>query len=191
MAQHTTDLFNNSLIDNQTGKQVYTSSLSGKSLAGWQAWLDSRYTTDSPYILSQGVEQLLEFDESQRSFIQETETPRIGSKLFSLWDYTNNKLSFYKPQICGLYSVRLQCTARALTSGSGKGIETILRVPEGIAIYREVKPTLKGTSPQRISFNIPFYVTQSEIDNGLEIYLQAINDNFEIYNINVLIQSGV
>lgn len=101
MAQHTTDLFNNSLIDNQTGKQVYTSSLSGKSLAGWQAWLDSRYTTDSPYTLSEGVKQLLEFDESQRSFIQETETPRIGAKLFGLWDYTNNKLSFYKPQMGG------------------------------------------------------------------------------------------
>jgi len=66
MAQHTTDLFNNSLIDNQTGKQVYASSLGGKSLAGWQAWLDSRYTTAAPYTLTQDVEQLLEFDKAQK-----------------------------------------------------------------------------------------------------------------------------
>jgi len=127
----------------------------------------------------------------KKSFVQEAETPRIGGKTFDLWDYTNNKLVFYKQQIGGLYSVRFQCTARALTSGSGKGVEAILRVPSGIAIYREVKPTLKGTNPQRVAFNIPFYVTQSEVSSGLEMYLQAVNGDLEVYNINILIQSGV
>lgn len=190
MTQITTDVLLTSLIDHQTGRQVFASSLVGKALSGWTAWQDARYTTDSPYTLVNDVEQRLEFDSTQLEFLQNGELPRAGSKIFPLWDFDTNKLLFYKQQIGGLFNIRFQATARALTSGSGKGVEVILQIPNSIAIFREVKSTLKGTSPQRVSFNIPFYVTQGNVDNGLELYLQALNDNFEIYNINILIQSG-
>jgi len=190
MAQITTDVLLTSIIDHQTGRQVFASSLAGKALGGWSAWLDDRYRSSTPYDAIEDVEQILEFDSTQLDFVQTEQLPRIGSTTFPMWDFDNHRLLFYKQQVGSLFNIRLQCTVRAGSTGTGKGMEVIMRIPGSIAIYREVKPTLKGTSPQRVSFNIPFYVTQDDVDNGLELYWQALNDDFELYNVNILIQSG-
>ena len=179
-----------SIIDTKTKKEIFTSSLGNLSLAGWEAFQDPTYTTINPLGLVEGVETRIIFPaENTMTFPQFTRRPVKGAKVYPLWDFDNNVFVSYKDNRLNVYDVRLQFSARTSTAATGVAVESIIRIPNGISILRESEPLNKGTQSQRVSYRLSFYVDETTEVDGLELYLEAIGADVDIYNINLLIKS--
>lgn len=178
------DLLNNRLVDNQTGREVYCTSLTNFALAGWVNFQDSQYDATTKLRLVQDTPTKLTFTQPFLFSNFERE-PQIGNVKYPIWDLVNNKYLSYDENLYGNNHTRLQFVSEAVTAATGVAIEVSLFIPTYLTIYRETKPLLKGTAPQRIVDNIDFYYDQNTIDNGCEIYLTAVGDDIDIYNINL------
>ena len=168
------------LQDAQTKRVVYTSALTNLSLAGSMAFQHPDHTTVSPLVLSDGVETRLTFPTRDLvTFSMFEHEPRIGSALYPIWDFDNSVVRSYPENRFNDYKIRLQCTARSVTSGTGHSLESILRIPSDIAIQRRVYTMVKGVNPQRADLNLEFYVDEVSETDGLEIYLEANDRDWE------------
>lgn len=178
------NIITNRLLDQQTGRQVHTTALTNFSLAGWENFQDPIYTSSNKLLLTDGVPTKLTFS-TPVLFGNFTRQPQIGATKYPIWDFVDNKFLSYKENNNGNNSSRLQFVAEAQTAGTGVAIEISLFIPTYLTIYRESKPLVKGTNPQRVTDNIEFYYDDNTLQNGCEIYVTAIGDNVEIYNINL------
>lgn len=172
------------IADSQTGRQVKATALANFSLAGWVNFQDSQYDGTNKLRLTQNTPTKVTFTQPLLFSNFERE-PQIGITKYPIWDITNNKFISYEENLFGNNSTRLQFVAEAVTAATGVAVEVSLFIPTYLTIYRESKPLVKGTDPQRIVDNIGFYYDQNTIDNGCEIYLTAVGDDVDIYNINL------
>lgn len=189
MAQHPT-LYNTSIVDNQTGQQIYTSSLGMLRLAGWTNFQDTTYTQAAPLTIPQGVETRVRFDRNNIAFVKEESLPQIGSTKFQLWDFDNDAFKCYEQNKDTIYDVRFQMIGRSATAAAGTALESVIRIPNSIAILRESETLAKGTQWQRIRYRMLFYVEESNIEDGLELYLESFASDVQVYGMNLLIQAG-
>ena len=176
--------FSNKIVDRQTKRQVYASSLTEFSLAGWEAFQSPTHTEVSPLLLVQDVPTKITFG-TPVLFGRFEHQPQIGSAKFPIWDFSDQKFLSYHENIYGSNTTRLQFVAEAITAASGVSVEVSLSVPTYLTIYRVSKPLVKGTNPQRVVDTVEFYYDEFTRDNGCEIYLTAKGDNINIYDINL------
>ncbi|APC44416.1 hypothetical protein [Pseudoalteromonas phage PH357] len=180
--------FSNKIVDRQTKRQVYASSLTEFSLAGWVNFQDSQYTPSNKLTISDGVASKLTYEQPVL-FPQFDREPQIGSTKYPIWDFTDQKIISYPENNLGNCSARVQFVVEAITSAAGVAVEIALVVPNFLTIFRETKPIVKGTDPQRLTFNLPFFYDQNTIDNGVEIYLTPLGDNIRLYNSSIQLKN--
>lgn len=178
-----------SLRDAQTGREVFASSLGQFALAGSEAFQHPTHLTDAPLTILQDVETRITFPTAGLTFPFFDRQPQIGSTAYPLWDFTNSVFRSYPANRGGNYAVRFQFSARAASAATGVACEAVVRIPNSISIIREVDTLNKGTQGQRVNFELNFYVDQGTELDGLELYVQALGDDIEIYNVNMYIRS--
>ncbi len=183
-----TNLLNNKVIDNQTGRSVHATALSNFELAGWENFQDSLYTPLNKLTLLEDVAQKVTFN-TPLLFTNFERQPQIGVTKYPIWDTTFQRVNSYKENIFGNCSIRLQFVAEATSNSNGVAIEVSLTIPNYLTIYRDAKPLVKGKTPQRVVNNIDFYLDQNSIDNGVEIYLTAVGDDVNIYNQSIYLKN--
>lgn len=176
--------FTNKLLDRQTGRGVSTTALTNFALAGWVNFQDSEYTTSNKLTLPQDTPIKVTFTQPTLFSNFERE-PQIGATKYPMWDFDNSKFISYEENLFGCNTTRIQVVAEAATASTGVAIEISLVIPTSLTIYRVSKPIVKGTSPQRIIDTMEFFYDQNTIDNGCEIYLTAIGDDIDVYNISM------
>lgn len=184
------NIHNTFIHDNQTKKTVAASSLTTLRLAGWTNFQDTIYSQASPLTIPVGAETRVVFDRNNLDYLKEESLPQIGSTKYQLWDFDNDVFKSYKENRDTIYDVRFQMTARSTTATTGVALESIVRIPNSIAILRESETLAKGSQWQRVRFRVLFYVEEANIEDGLELYLEPFAADIEAYNFNLLIQSG-
>lgn len=176
------------ITDPQTKRQVYTSSLTNFRLAGWENFQDSLYTSTNKRTILDGVDTKVEFNQPVL-FPRFEKQPRIGNKLYPIYDFDEQKIVSYPENDLDNCYVRFQIVVEALTAATGVGIECSLVIPNYLTIYKESETLIKGTAAQRISFKLPFYYDQNTIDNGVEIWIKPIGDDIRVYDATMYVKN--
>lgn len=176
------------ITDPQTKRQVHTSALTNFRLAGWENFQDSLYTESNKRTIPESVDTKIEFNQPVL-FSQFDKQPRIGSKLYPIYDFTEQKIVSYPENDLDNCYVRFQVVVEAQTNATGVGVECSLVIPNYLTIYKESASLIKGTNAQRISFKLPFYYDQNTIDNGVEIWIKPIGDDIQVYDATMYVKN--
>ena len=178
----------NRIIDRQTKREIYSSSLTQFSLAGWEEFQDGLYTPDNKLSLLEGVSQKITFNTPLIS-PKFDRRPVVGKQTFPIWDFENNKILSYEENKDCCCSIRLQLTAEPVTNATGVALALSLVIPNVTTFYIDTKPLLRGNIAQSIDFTVPFYFDQATIENGIELYVESIGDDVDIYNQRIFIRN--
>jgi hypothetical protein len=170
------DLFNTSIIDNQTGRQF-----SAKSLAetgDWQFLQLGHYTTGSPWVVNEGVTDKLTFQEVDITY-------SAGNGLEINYDFTQQL--FLPQQLDDIYFSEIRFKTRCSRQNGYADV----RVDVPTATFNPVQGSTFGIPrgsgvEQFVSLDGGIFVGQEMIDNGFEINFTAGFGNFEIYDISIL-----
>lgn len=177
-----------SIIDTQTGGEVFTSALRQFQLAGWENFQDSQYTQGSPLLLLDGVSQKVTFT-APLIFPNFERQPRRGSTLYPLYDFTGQKIITYDENNLCNYALRLQLTCQPTTAPQGMALEASLEIPSVVTIYRHAQPLSKGTDPQRMVYSVDFFADERTRDEGVEVWLTALGTSMNVSEFNIYVRS--
>jgi len=177
------------LIDAQNKEVIHASSLRHFELAGWESFGHPDYTLATPLELSEGVETLVTFpSEDLTTYPQFSRRPSIGATKYPLWDFTDNKFRAHKQNPYANFTVRIQGIVRTKSATAKSAIEAVVRNPS-IAILREQRPLIKSNDWQRATAQLDFYWTPEDIEDGFTLSINAIGDDLELRDLNLLIKS--
>ncbi|AHK11531.1 hypothetical protein S140_124 [Shewanella sp. phage 1/40] len=170
------DLFNTSIIDNQTGRQF-----SAKSLAetgDWQFLQLGHYTTGSPWVVNEGVTDKLTFQEVDITY-------SAGNGLEINYDYAAQL--FLPRQLGDLFLTEIRFKAKC----SAQNGYADLLVTSPSFLYNPVTGSTfsvpKGAGVEQfITVNGSIFVGDEVRTNGFEVKIQAGSGNFSIYDVSIL-----
>lgn len=172
----TTDLFNNRIIDNQTGKVVTATSLVNRG--NWQFIQLGNHTSAAPLNVLQGTTQVIDFQPQDISY-------SAGNVSDVAYDYINQ---LFRPTILNdLYAGEIRFKARcSIQNGHGD-----IRMDVPNFAYNPVHANTIGIPKgagveQFISSNGLFFVGEEMLEEGFQISFSAGDGGFEIYDVSFL-----
>jgi len=177
------------IIDPQTKREVYTSSLTNMRGSGFYGFQDTQYTGANKLLVAEDIQTKLTF--TSPTFVKD-KRPQIGNTFYDMYDFTSQTIMTYPEFEDGIYRVRLQFVAENTTGASGQGVRVSLYSPsQGFSLDRNTIALVKGAGePQRVREVFTFY-SDSLTDDGLEIRITPLNGDVRIYNANLLITANM
>ena len=178
--------YSRKIFDPRSGRDIDVENISKMKGYGWVNFQDSEHTAANRQLILDGVETPLTYT-SPFLFEQTQYAPQNDAVPLTLWNETTQRLAPFV--LNSVYNVRITIFAQATTAATGSYVDIAVRVPNGIAVFEDSKPLVKGTGVQRIVVNAKFYIDQPAIDNGLDFTIQGHGTNLNIYNKSLLIES--
>lgn len=173
----TSTLFLTDIIDNQT-KEVKTAQAITKE-GDWNFFQLGNYTLASPLVIAQGSTAKITFNPSDISYT-------VGSGFTPTYDFTNQK--FLPQTLNDVFLVETRMKVKcSLQNGHG---DLLLESPSfafNPVQAQSINVPKAANTQQFASVNVPVFIGQDIVNNGLEVKWSSVSGAFSLYDISFMI----